>query len=303
MVNSTNMNTNVTIQVNRTAEILRTAVSIAMFLFYAIFMYFMVIILNVFFTNPQVRETTRYIFFIHMLLNDMVYLLTTIYIFLFTIYFVTMPVSICFIVMSFTTSAFCVTPYNLAVMSLERYAAICHPLRHVEIWTARRATFIIACMWIAGMIPQLANFIVYSSSVDVKAFSLNVICHWKYLVAHQSQELIKMVNSILGFSLVGLIIVYTYIRVMLVARKMGANQFASKAAKTVLLHAFQLLLSMMSFNSYFTSNFQYMPTINFFLFMSIPRFLSPVIYGARDEVFGKSMRRFCSTVRIHIVDK
>ncbi|XP_069828987.1 odorant receptor 131-2-like [Dendropsophus ebraccatus] len=301
-MNSTKLNTTMMAQVNKMTEIIRMTMSVLMFLLFGIFIYFMVIILKVFFMTSHVRETPRHILFIHMLLNDVVYLLISFILFLCAIYFISMPVPFCHIIISFSTCSFRITPYNLAVMSLERYVAICHPLRHAELWTVRRATLAIANMWTLGMIPQLLDFIALCSSVNKSFFNVNVICDKRSLTVGASQMVLQTISSVFSFSMVGLVIAFTYVKVLLVARRMDSDKFASKAGKTVLLHAFQLLLSMLSFTSTltekeFTSRFVYLPLTNFFLFMCFPRFISPLIYGIRDEVFGKPMRRFFPAVR------
>ncbi|XP_069828964.1 odorant receptor 131-2-like [Dendropsophus ebraccatus] len=266
-----------------------------MALFFSIFVYFMVIILKVFFTAPQVRETSRYILFIHMLLNDVIYLAISFMLFTFSGYNIRVPIPLCLIIINFPTCMFTITPYNLAVMSLERYMAICHPLRYAELCTAQRSSHAIAYMWTVGMVPQLANVIIYCCSVDSRIFNFPVICDWRSLTVSNVQVIIRTSTNTLSFSMVGIIIAYTYVKVMMVAKRMDPK--AGKAGKTVLLHAFQLLLSMLSFTTpltetYLNSYFSFLPYINFFFVMSLPRFVSPLIYGIRDEVFGKAMRKF-----------
>ncbi|XP_056415992.1 odorant receptor 131-2-like [Hyla sarda] len=296
MVNSTELSNNATTQVITSARIVMITVLVLMVLFFVIFAYFMVIILNVFFTSPQVHETTRYILFIHMLFNDVIYLLISFFLFIVANYGILFPVAVCLVITSLSTGTFIITPYNLAVMSLERYAAICHPLRYAELCTAQRSNLVIAFIWIMGMIPQLANVIVYCCFADSRSFNFRIICDWKLMTVSNFQVVIRNFTDIVGFSTVTMTITYTYVKVMMVARRMDSGKFASKAGKTVLLHAFQLMLSMLSFTTvitetYLTKYIRYLPSINF-LVMCLPRFVSPLIYGMRDEVFGKSMRKF-----------
>ncbi|XP_069828984.1 odorant receptor 131-2-like [Dendropsophus ebraccatus] len=303
MVNSTVQSTYVmAAQVMTTGQILRTVIVVLMPLCFGIFVYFMVIILNVFFTAPQVRETSRYILFIHMLFNDVLYLALSFFLFVCVNYRILLPIPICFIITSFSTCMFRITPYNLAVMSLERYTAICHPFRYVELCTAQRSCHAIAYMWTVGMVPQIANVISYCCYADPRSFYFDVICDWRSLTMNDFQIVLRTLNDILSFSIVGMTIAYTYVKVMLVARRMGSGNKASKAGKTVLLHAFQLLLSMLSFTTsltetYLISYFKYLPFTNFFFVMCFPRFVSPLIYGVRDEVFGKAMRKAPSCQR------
>ncbi|XP_071989057.1 odorant receptor 131-2-like [Engystomops pustulosus] len=297
MVNSTGLSNDTTFKVNMTSQILRTSVHFLMIFFFCIFMYFMVIILNVFLSSPQVRETTRHILFIHMLMNDLVYLLISYLLFIFAVNYVLVHVPVCLFITIFSSGMSRITPYNLAAMALERYAAICHPLRYGEVCTVRRSLIAITCMWILGLIPTTANVIVYCCSADPRNFYLKVICDWRSLDISNVQAVIRNFTDITSFSVVGLIIAYTYVKVMQVARRADSGKIASKAAKTVLLHGFQLFLALLNFTTFITetyliSYFQYLAYTNFFFLMSLPRFVSPLIYGLRDEVFGKSMKRF-----------
>ncbi|XP_063806689.1 odorant receptor 131-2-like [Pseudophryne corroboree] len=296
MANSTQLNGTMTAQDNKTTSAIRTTVLVVMLSLFCIFLYFMSVILNAFFTVPHVRQNPRYILFIHMLVNDLVYLAVSFLLFTFVVYLVYMPVPICYTILTFSTCAFRITPYNLAAMSLERYAAICHPLRHAELCTAQRSSSAIAIMWTVGLIPQLADFIAFCFSVEKRVFSLNILCNWPDLTVNEVQEVLKIVSTVLSFTTVGLIIAYTYIQVMLVAQRIVSGKSASKAGKTVLLHAFQLMLCMLSFNTshaekYLTPYFYFTPLMNFFLLICIPRFINPLIYGVRDEVLGKHMRK------------
>ncbi|XP_056416275.1 odorant receptor 131-2-like [Hyla sarda] len=274
---------------------MKTTILVLTSLFFGIFVYYVVIILNVFLTTLQVRETARYILFIHMLLHDMVYLVISFFLFLCAIYRILLPIPICLVITCFSTSMFRISPYNLAIMSLERYTAICHPLRYAELCTAQRSNHAIAYMWMVGLIPQVANVIAYCCSTDSRTFDVKIICDWRSLELN-FQVVLRTLLDTLSFSIVGMIIAFTYVKVMLVARRMDSGKLASKASNTVLLHAFQFLLSMLSLTSiitetYLTIYFRYLPVLNFFLVMSLPRLVSPLIYGMRDEVFGKSMRK------------
>ncbi|XP_063806697.1 odorant receptor 131-2-like [Pseudophryne corroboree] len=273
-----------------------------MFFMLCIFLYFMAIILNAFFTVPHVRENPRYILFIHMLVNDLVYLTVSFFLFLSLLCAVYMPVLVCYTIITFSTCTFSITPYNLAVMSLERYVAICHPLRHAELCTAQRSSIAIAIMWTVGLIPQLPDFIAFCFTVEKRVFSISILCNWPLLIVNEVQVVLRTVTIVISFSVVVLIIGYTYIKVMLVAKRIDSGKSASKAGKTVLLHAFQLMLCMLSLlnsytDKYLSPYFYYMPLINYFLLTCIPRFISPLIYGSRDEVLGKRMRNACTSQR------
>ncbi|XP_075449578.1 odorant receptor 131-2-like [Ascaphus truei] len=296
MANSTALHSNITqvsVDSNKNIESLRMAYLILLVLCFCIFLYFLTIILSVYFTTAHIRENTRYVLFVYMLINDTLYLVLGFFLVVFNIYVINLPVPLCIVLVILSLTSFMATPYYLAVMSLERYVAICYPLRHAQLCTPQRSHAAIAIIWAVGFSPCVADFIALSSSVETKYFSLSGICGRPMLIKTPMQNNMRYITIIFSFTLVGLIIVYTYIRIMLIARKLSSNKSSAfKAGKTVILHAFQLLLCMSAFTSHFTETylkdyFAFFPITNFLLLMCLPRFLSPFIYGIRDEVLRK----------------
>ncbi|XP_073473933.1 odorant receptor 131-2-like [Aquarana catesbeiana] len=287
-------------------EVLRTTITSSMFTCFFFFLLFMAAMLTIFFTNSVARETTRYILFIHMLINDAAYLCLALLLFVFYAYQVTFPVPICYLIVTLSSTTMKVTPYNLAVMSLERYVAICFPLRHGEFCTIPRTFLAIALVWTICLIPNVVDFIILCSSVNKSFFLLHVTCSRATFTILPVQEVIRIFAYVLTFSLAGLAILYTYIRITLIAlRIFSKKESASKAAKTMMLHAVQLMLCMSTFGysivELFTKdNLVLLPPINFSFFMCLPRFLSIFIYGARDELFFGYIKRcfVCSASKI-----
>eukprot|EP00079_Xenopus_tropicalis_P013663 XP_002942569.2 PREDICTED: olfactory receptor 2M3-like [Xenopus tropicalis] len=282
---------------NKTAETVRMAFLCLIVVCFLLFLCLVTVILYVFFTNAQVRESARHVLFTHMLVNDSLYLAAGLCLLVASLYVVSMPVPLCYIVITVVTSTFWVTPYNLAVMSLERYVAICHPLRHAEICSGHRSGAALGAIWALGLTPNIADIIALSRSADKAFYSLRVICTKEILILNITQKSIRSYSLIISLSLVASAIIYTYIKVMLVARKVGSGRSSAiKAGKTVLLHGVQLLLSLMSLISLYTeiSLGEYVVLLaisNFLFFTCLPRFLSPLIYGLRDEVLSRYLKR------------
>ncbi|XP_063297001.1 odorant receptor 131-2-like [Pelobates fuscus] len=300
-----NNKTQVSVQNSKLLE-LRIMILTPNLISFCCFLYIVAIMLNVFFTTPHVRDNARYILFAHMIINDLIYLVIAISLFLLGLFLVTVPVTVCYFVLIISSSSFKVTPFNLAVMSLERYVAICIPLRHAEFCTKQRTGNMIAIIWIMGLIPQIADFIILTSSVHMDYFSQSDYCSRSIFLNTESQNMLRSAMHAMTFSLVALVIVFTYVRIMLVAKKIdSAKGSASKASKTVMLHAIQLLLCLLAFTYPITETYLkgYMfPIINFSLFMCLPRFISPLIYGIRDDAFRTCITRyvFCRSVKINV---
>ncbi|KAM4702123.1 odorant receptor 131-2-like [Discoglossus pictus] len=290
--------TQVSISSRHITEIAKLIILVLLLLFLLFFLYFISVLLTVYFTTSHVRENARYVLFAHMLINDTLYVFVSAFLLLGGLYLLCVPVPICFAIVNLASSTFRVTPYNLAAMSLERYVAICHPLRHAELCSGQRSNQVIAMMWVVALIPNVADFIALSSSVQKSFFSLCISCRREHLTINQLQVTIRSLTLIINLLLVAMIIVYTYIKIMLVALKTGSGKSSVfKAGKTVMLHALQLLLCMTSFASTLTEThlreqlIAILPISNFILFMCLPRLLSPLIYGIRDEVFQKCIKK------------
>eukprot|EP00079_Xenopus_tropicalis_P013662 XP_002942568.3 PREDICTED: alpha-1A adrenergic receptor-like [Xenopus tropicalis] len=295
------MDTNVTVtliwpQTNRGS----IAIVILTLVCFCCFLYSIIVILHIILATPHLRDNTRYLLFAHMLVNDTIYLVTGLLLFLGAWYLIYLPVPFCYFTYTVATSTYRVTPYNLAVMSLERYVAISFPLRHAEFCTVRNATVAIVVIWTVALIPNLADFITISSAFGKLR---PMVCSQGALSVTPEQNTIRTLTFTISFSLVALIILFTYVKVLLVAKSIGSGKSSAiKASKTVMLHAFQLLLCMTSLLSSITERYPFnyislLTVSTFLLFTCLPRFLSPLIYGLRDEMIRKHF------IRIHSVRK
>ncbi|XP_031428591.1 odorant receptor 131-2-like [Clupea harengus] len=256
------------------------------------------------------RDTPRYVLFAHMLCNDSIQLLFSSLMYIISLCYVQVAKAVCSILILVTASTSRNAPINLAVMSLERYVAICFPLRHGEIATKRRTGAAISVIWFFGAVNPVID-ILYTSSTDPTFFSERMFCtRERIFTAPWQRELFEGLNAFY-FVAVTLIIVFTYISVMVAARSASSNkESAKKAHRTLLLHLIQLglCLNTLVFGSIerllaMTSSsrlFMDLRYVNFLLVLILPRCLSPLIYGLRDDTVRPLFLFYlqCSTHRV-----
>ncbi|XP_037534315.1 olfactory receptor 10A3-like [Nematolebias whitei] len=135
--------------------------------------------------------------------------------------------------------------YILAVMSYDRYFAICHPLQYNTLMTVKKVTVFIAVSWLAALLGFLSTMLL--------GFSLQLCGNIINKVYCDNYSIVKLacsdttVNNVYG--LVGtvvctfipvILILYTYIRILKVCFS-GSEQTRQKAVNTCTPHLASLL--------------------------------------------------------------
>ncbi|KAM3616897.1 uncharacterized protein V6R79_025697 [Siganus canaliculatus] len=96
-----------------------------------------------FFRNESFHTSARYILFAVTLLSDNFILLMSDILLLLTHFNIAIQVWLCVIISLVVLLDFLVTPVTLTVMTLERYVAICMPLRHAQLCSPRNTVYCI----------------------------------------------------------------------------------------------------------------------------------------------------------------
>ncbi|XP_056138768.1 odorant receptor 129-1 [Lampris incognitus] len=261
--------------------------------FFCMFLGCITVMLHIFASHRQFLDSSRYILFSYMLVNDTLLVLSSMLLFIFIIGQVHFAIIICAPLLFLSTATFQNTPLILATMSLERYVAIFYPLQRPAAWCSDRIWIIMLCLWFTSCILPAVEFSIGNLIPGVDILSTPVACKSRDLNSSLTQTLFKASLNGLFFAVVGVIIPFTYMRILLKTKKLRQDRVSvSRAMHTVLLHGFQLLLCMMAFTHPITESLivfhaNWQPEdiafFNYFCFILIPRFLSPLIYGFRDK--------------------
>ncbi|XP_062852797.1 odorant receptor 131-2-like [Trichomycterus rosablanca] len=255
-----------------------------------------------FFKSPIFINNPRYILYIHLVINDMIMVWITVTLFVMAYAWQNVIFSFCCPLLIIASTTQKNTPLNLAAMALERYIAICKPLHHPQICTVRRTYFLIFFIWIAGIIPPLIDLVISAILFPLFIYLQTVnACAAVKLYNTDYHYKKNMALNVIYTSFVWIVLVYTYCRVLFTAKKMSSDKVsAKKAQSTILLHGVQQLLCMLSYTTPVIDLFfaRILPDqlikISFYAYLLtniVPRLLSPLIYGVRDQAFAKHLRK------------
>uniref|UniRef100_A0A8C6T667 G-protein coupled receptors family 1 profile domain-containing protein n=1 Tax=Neogobius melanostomus TaxID=47308 RepID=A0A8C6T667_9GOBI len=241
---------------------------------------------------------SRYILYIHLVINDMILLtlLTLFYVLSATVF--TINVSLCIILILIGFAANLGNSMTLAIMAIECYIAVCFPLRHAQICTVKKTYIVISFIWLISALYLLPDVFIALVKEPLDFFHSQTFCARPYIFRHSQVAQKDTIFNALLMVIMWLTLFYAYVRIVFTAKSASAN--SRKARNTVLLHSFQLMLSMLSY-VYFAIYYglvslfpESVHAIRFALVILInviPRLISPLVYGLRDKTFRKYLKQ------------
>nr|XP_033486319.1 odorant receptor 131-2-like [Epinephelus lanceolatus] len=270
-----------------------------------IFLCINLLLIETFFKKEFLYTTTRYILYVVTLLSDSFILLMSDVLLILTFFQITMHVWLCIIITVLVLLYLMVTPVTLTAMTLERYVAICMPLRHGELCSTRSAINCILIIHSLSSVPcivVLSNFFASASLSLYEQHSL-CLCSVEIFILFRWHDHIRSAVHQIYFLIMCITIVFCYFKIMKVAKTAsGENRKSTwKGLRTVILHAFQLLLCLIQLWCPFIEaavlqiNFRLFINVRYFnyiMFSLAPRCLSPLIYGLRDEKYFLELKKY-----------
>ncbi|XP_054901269.1 odorant receptor 131-2-like [Poeciliopsis prolifica] len=256
-----------------------------------------------FFTKDIFYTNMRYILFANALFSDCINLITTNVLLLLVSFSFPLQTWSCLFFFILSSMYNYVTPLTLTAMSLERYVAICMPLRHAELCTAGTALQVVLVIHSLSIIPSTVVLIIFFSSVAVSFFKQYALCTAQVFISHRWQDHVRSGVSQFYFLVMCVLIAFSYVQIMKVAKAAsGENKESTrKGLRTVILHAFQLLLCLIQLWTPFIEaavlqiDLNLYVNVRYFNYICLnlaPRCLSPLIYGLRDEAFLVTLKHY-----------
>ncbi|XP_075888284.1 odorant receptor 131-2-like [Nelusetta ayraudi] len=241
-------------------------------------------------------ETPRFVLVFNLLLADTVLLFQTQSMYLMSAGRVRLSYHVCFLFSMIAEVSLLISPLTLLAMSLERYVAVCYPLRHTSIITIRNTGAAIVMIWAFGFLNAFVQVVLLLKASLSKGITLKTsdYCGKERIFPDPNLNLFKTMYIYFWYILAAVIISSTYVGVMVAAWSTSTDKIsAQKAGKTLMLHMVQLSISLcvpihypivflLSKHLNRTIVVRIQGALYVFVVM-FPRCLSSLIYGLRDQ--------------------
>uniref|UniRef100_A0A4W6F9J4 G-protein coupled receptors family 1 profile domain-containing protein n=1 Tax=Lates calcarifer TaxID=8187 RepID=A0A4W6F9J4_LATCA len=245
-------------------------------------------------SKPVFCETSRYVLLYNLLFADTVVLAPNQALYLLAACRIMLTYPVCGVLIMFAKITNDISPLTLVVMSLERYVAVCYPLRHATIITIRNTGLAIVGIWAFSSLNVITLLLLVFTFEDMQNQQMKDFCGKESMLLDPVSYLYEKAFTYFLFVSAGVAVICSYIGVMVAARSASTDKASvQKARKTLLLHMVQLGLSL--------SSTIYVPlviaiskvldrivivriqNVIYVCAIILPRCLSSLIYGIRDQ--------------------
>lgn len=252
----------------------------------------------------------HYILFLHLVVNDMINLTMTTCLLLSTYISHKINIFICYFMITFSIFSTLNTPFNLAVMAVECYIAVCLPLRHAQLCTIKRTHILIGSIWAMSSVSTLPDVFFILATEPIQLFDSTIVCEKDSMFRHPIHLKKRAVLHLTYLVLVWLILFSVYLKIFLAAKESktakSTNGDTKKARNTILIHGFQLMLCMLTYvrheinkvlHYWFPKYHFHVLYVSYILIQILPRLISPLVYGLRDKKLRQCLEKDLVWVR------
>ena len=184
----------------------------------------------------------------------------------------------------------------LLAMALDRYVAICNPLRHATIFSPQLTT----CLGAGALLRSLITTfpLILLIKCRLKYFRTTSISHSDcehmaiVKLAAQDIRINKICGLLVAFAILGFDIVFitfSYVRIFITVFQLPQKEARFKAFNTCIAHICVFLqFYLLAFFSLFTHRFgahipPYVHILLSDLYLLVPPFLNPIVYGVKTK--------------------
>ncbi|XP_041842614.1 odorant receptor 131-2 [Melanotaenia boesemani] len=251
---------------------------------FSVLLFFNLIINWTIVREKRLRRHARFVLVFHLLVSALIHLGMS-SIFYYQIHLKAKPSrSACLIMITVLISSASNILLTLTVMALDRFFAVCHPMRYTSACTAGHWPWLLGALtWLVALVIPLSLFLQPNPQVEYHGE-----CGREKLKRGELQK-------VLFISVCSLLILYSYVRILMEGRRLGVLNRRNRAGcKTIALHGTQLavyilpnfvifVLTILNKKEFIRRETKELSAVVVFAFFSVAQCIAPVVYGLRKE--------------------